>query len=130
MLKANELDLFRSQLLLLQSRIQVDVDHLSDGALDAGGGDSKSPTHMAELGTETYEQEFSLRMMENEQEVIEEIRAALHRIEEGSFGVCQLCVEDGRPPSKCVIPKVRLKYIPYCRNCVDCERKKERQFVR
>ncbi|RLS54510.1 MAG: TraR/DksA family transcriptional regulator [Planctomycetota bacterium] len=129
MLKANELDLFRSQLMLLQARIQGDVDHLSDGALDTGG-DSKSPTHMAELGTETYEQEFSLRMMENEQDVLDEIRAALHRIDEGIYGVCQSCVDDGRPPSKCSIPKVRLKYIPYARNCVDCERKKEGHFVR
>lgn len=130
MLKQSDLELFRSQLILLQSRIQGDVDHLSHGALDEGAGDSKSPTHMAELGTETYEQEFTLRMMENEQDVLDEIRAALTRIDEGTFGVCHSCKEDGRPPSKCWIPKVRLKYIPYARNCVECERHKEGSFVR
>lgn len=130
MLKPSDLELFRSQLMLLQSRIQGDVDHLSHGALDEGNGDSKSPTHMAELGTETYEQEFSLRMMENEQDVLDEIRAALNRIDEGTYGVCQSCKEDGRPPSKCWIPKVRLKYIPYARNCVECERHKEGSFAR
>lgn len=130
MLKQNEMELFRSQLLLLQSRIQGDVDHLSNGALDSAGGDSKSPTHMAELGTETYEQEFSIRMMETDQDVLDEIRAALNRIEEGTFGQCQNCVEEGRPSSKAWIPKMRLKYLPYARNCVECERQREGQYVR
>ncbi len=130
MLKQNEMEVFRSQLMLLQSRIQGDVDHLSNGALDSGGGDSKSPTHMAELGTETYEQEFSIRMMENDQDVLDEIRAALIRIEEGTFGMCQSCVEEGRPATKAWIPKMRLKYLPYARNCIECERQRERQYVR
>lgn len=130
MLKPSDMESFRSQLLLLQSRIQGDVDHLSNGALDSGGGDSKSPTHMAELGTETYEQEFSIRMMENDQDVLDEIRAALVRIEDGTFGICLTCVEEGRPTSKSWIPKVRLKYLPYARNCIECERKRERHCVR
>ena len=85
---------------------------------------------MAELGTETYEQEFSIRMMESDQEVLDEIRAALIRIEEGTFGLCQSCQEEGRPPSKSWIPKVRLKYLPYARNCIECERQREGQYVR
>ena len=65
-----------------------------------------------------------------EQDVLDEIRAALTRIDEGTFGMCHSCKEDGRPPSKCWIPKVRLKYIPYARNCVECERHKEGSFAR
>lgn len=124
MIKANELEQFRSLLLTLQARLRGDVQDLTREALD-NGTDSKTPTHMAELGTETYEQEFSLRMMESEQDILDEVQQALHRIEKGTYGLCQRCVEAGKPPGKSTIPKLRLKVIPYARNCVECERKRE-----
>ncbi|AMV17463.1 TraR/DksA family transcriptional regulator [Planctomyces sp. SH-PL14] len=124
MIKANELEQFRSLLLTLQARLRGDVQDLTREALD-NGQDSKTPTHMAELGTETYEQEFSLRMMESEQDILDEVQQALHRIEKGTYGLCQRCVEAGKPPGKSTIPKLRLKVIPYARNCVECERKRE-----
>ena len=75
---------------------------------------------MAELGTETYEQDFSLRVMEGDQDVLREIKAAFIRIENGTFGQCEGCVEQGKPASRCMIPKARLKVIPYARHCVAC----------
>lgn len=127
MLKKTELDEFKHLLLTLRARIRGDVQHMQDEALDRpdNGGESKSPTHLAELGTETYEQDFALRQVENEQEVLNEIEEALHRVEDGSFGVCIGCQELGRTPAKSVIPKARLRVIPYARNCVECERKRE-----
>ncbi len=127
MLKTKDLEQFRELLLSLQVRLQGDVQTLSVSALGSSS-DSKSPTHMAELGTETYEQDFSLRIMESDQEVLKEIRDALKRIDNGEFGLCEGCVELGRPPSKCWIPKTRLKHIPYARNCVSCAESLERQF--
>jgi RNA polymerase-binding transcription factor DksA len=127
MYKKKELDEFRSILLSLRARLQGDVDQLTDGALDkgVGGGDSKSPTHIAELGTEAYEQEFALSLVENEREVLQEITAALKRVDDGTFGLCEGCVGEGRPPSKSMIPKARLRAIPYARFCVNCARKRE-----
>ena len=127
MLKKSELAEFKKTLLALQSRVRGDVQRLTHEALDRndGGGDSKSPTHIAELGTQTYEQDFSLRVVESDQEVLDEIRAALQRIEVGTFGACEQCLEEGKSPSKALIPKTRLKAIPYARNCVACERKRE-----
>jgi len=125
MLKKNELDEFQRMLLVLRARIRGDVQHLTDEALSGEGSDSKSPTHLAELGTDTYEQDFSLRRMENEQEVLDEINESLQRIENGTYGLCESCTEEGRPASKSAIPKARLKVIPYARNCVECERKRE-----
>ena len=125
MLKQNEMETFRSQLLLLQSRIQGDVDHLSNGALDSGGGDSKSPTHMAELGSDTFEQDFSLSLAATEQETLTEISAALQRIKDGTFGLCEICTKDGKSPTQSTIKKSRLRAIPYARTCVDCARKRE-----
>jgi len=127
MLKKSELTEFKSALLILQARIRGDVQQLTREALDRndGGGDSKSPTHIAELGTQTFEQDFSLRVAESDQDVLAEIDAALRRIEAGTFGSCVACLEEGKPPSKSLIPKARLKAIPYAKNCVECERKRE-----
>ena len=127
MLKKPELDEFKQLLLALRARIRGDVQHMQDEALDRpdNGGDSKSPTHLAELGTETYEQDFALRRVENEQEVLNEIDEALRRVDDGSYGVCLGCQEDGKSPTKSLIPRARLRVIPYARNCVECERKRE-----
>ena len=127
MLKKTELDEFRNLLQTLRARVRGDVLHLTADALDRNenGSESKSPTHLAELGTETYEQEFTLRRVENEQEVLEEIEEAFERINDETFGVCIGCRDAGRPPAKSMIPKTRLRELPDARNCVECERKRE-----
>lgn len=127
MMKPKDLEQFRELLIALQTRLRGDIHTLSAGALGSGN-DSKSPTHMAELGTETYEQDFSLRIMESDQEVLKEIQDALRRIDNGTYGLCEGCVDMGRPPSKCWIPKTRLKHIPQARHCVSCAESLERQF--
>jgi DnaK suppressor protein len=125
MFNKKELSQFKQILLSLRARVRGDVEHLKDGALDRSGdgGDSKTPTHIAELGTEAYEQDFSLRVVENDQGVLEEIDIALSRVADGTYGLCSGCEEEGRAPSKSMIPKLRLRAIPYTRNCVNCERK-------
>lgn len=127
MLKTPELVQFRQLLLALRARIQGDVAALTDVALEQShsSGDSKSPTHIAELGSQAYEQEFSLRVVDKDQQMLGEILAALKRIEDGTFGLCQGCLEQGRPSTKALIPKARLRAIPFARNCVECERKRE-----
>jgi DnaK suppressor protein len=127
MLKKSELAEFKQLLLALEARLRGDVAQLTDEALDRGdrGGDSKSPTHIAELGTQNFEQDFALSLVANEQEVLHEIRVALKRIPAKTFGLCELCLEEGRPPSRAGIPKTRLRAIPYARHCVACERKRE-----
>ena len=133
MLKKNELTEYRTLLLSLQTRLRGDVQHLADGALHRadGDGDSKSPTHIAELGTDNYEQDFSLRFVENEQEILDEISLALKKIDTGTYGLCEKCLEQGKPPAKSVIIKERLKAIPYVRTCVHCaEQQRTRKWRR
>ena len=127
MLKKKELEEFRQHLLGLKARLQGDVEDLTDGALEnaSASGDSKSPTHIAELGTEAFEQEFALSLIASEREVLEEIDDALKRIEEGTYGLCEGCRAEGKSPSRSIIPKTRLRAIPSARNCVNCERKRE-----
>lgn len=128
-MKKTETGEFKSLLEEMQVRLRGDVSQLTKEALGTdrhdGGGESKSPTHMAELGSDTFEQDFALSLVANEQETLTEISAALQRIKDGSFGLCEICVKEGRTPAQAAIPKARLRAIPYARNCVECERKKE-----
>lgn len=130
-MKKPELDEFRLLLTSIRAQLRGDVDQLRNEALgtdrEDGHSESKSPTHMAELGSEAFEQDFALTLVENEEKTLEEIGVALVKIEDGRFGQCEMCLEAGRSPTQALIPKQRLKAIPYARNCVECERKRERQ---
>jgi RNA polymerase-binding protein DksA len=117
-----EMDTYRQLLNNLRQRHNRDVSHLADEALrrqdgQASGNLSNMPIHMADLGSDSFEQEFTLSLLENEEQLLEEVNAALDRIDRGVFGRCEEC---GGP-----IPKVRLNAVPYTRYCVDCARKLE-----
>src|SRR6266403_5000286 len=114
-----DLQAFQQQLNALRSRHNGDVTHLADEALRRTGGGaagnlSNMPIHMADLGTDNFEQEFTLSLMQTEEQLIGEISAALDRIKQGSFGLCEECQES--------IPKARLQAVPYARHCVACAR--------
>jgi DnaK suppressor protein len=117
-----DLQAFQQQLTVLRDRHNGDVSHLADEALRRTGGGasgnlSNMPIHMADLGTDNFEQEFTLSLMQNEEQLLGEIGAALERIKQGSFGQCEEC--EG------AIPKARLQAVPYARHCVECARKLE-----
>jgi DnaK suppressor protein len=120
--KNDELVSFREVLQDLRSRLRGDLDQMTDEALrrdNAGGTGNLSnvPLHMADLGTDNYDQEFTLGLIENEQGTLELVVEALGRMEKGKFGQC---VECGEP-----ISKPRLQAIPYARHCIACARKLE-----
>jgi RNA polymerase-binding transcription factor DksA len=119
-----ELEAYRQSLLTLRSRVTGDVSHLSDEALrqnqkEASGNLSSMPIHMADIGSDNFEQEFTLNLLANEETVLAEIAGALERIDDGSFGRCEEC--------QAPIPKTRLKELPYTRYCVQCARKLEQR---
>jgi RNA polymerase-binding protein DksA len=108
------------RLQALMRRVELDRSQLRDEALqgtggEASGGLSDLPLHPADLGSDAYEEELTLGLLENEEQLIEEIGAALSRIEQGEYGRC----EDCRRP----IPERRLRALPYARHCVACARK-------
>jgi RNA polymerase-binding transcription factor DksA len=108
---------YRQLLLEYADRLRRDASSVASQALGQRGGstDDKSstvPLEMAELGTETYLQELSATLLEKEEFLVNEVRAALQRIENGSFGQCERC---GQP-----IVKARLDAIPFTRFCAAC----------
>jgi RNA polymerase-binding transcription factor DksA len=115
-----DLQSYRQQLLDLRKRLRGDVSHLTSEALRKTGGEasgslSNTPIHMADLGTDNFEQEFTLGLIQNEEQALDEIAGALDRLDQGAFGRCEECQKD--------IPRARLQAIPYTRHCVECARK-------
>ncbi len=120
----SEVEAYRESLLALRNRHNGDISHLTDEALRRTGGGaagnlSNMPIHMADLGTDNFEQEFTLSLLQNEEQLLEEISAALERVSQGSYGKCEECEQE--------IPKARLQAVPYTRYCVECARKQERK---
>jgi RNA polymerase-binding transcription factor DksA len=117
-----ELEGHRQRLFVLGNRLKGADSALAQSALrqaggDASGGLSNAPLHMADLGTDNYEQEVSSSLLENERQIEGQVAAALDRIEKGTFGRCERCGKE--------IGQGRLEALPYARFCVDCARAAE-----
>jgi RNA polymerase-binding transcription factor DksA len=115
-----DLENYQEMLLTLRRRLNGDVSSLAGEVMHTGGGEasgslSNAPLHMADLGTDAFEQEFALGLLQNQERALEEIAEALERVRQGTFGRCEEC---GGP-----IPKARLQALPYARHCVECARK-------
>jgi DnaK suppressor protein len=114
-LAAATIEHFKQLLLEKRREILKNVNEIEDEALkksrlDASGDLSSMPIHMADLGTDNYEQEFVLGLMDSERKLLHEIDDALQRIEDGTYGVCE---GTGKP-----IRKARLEAQPWARYCV------------
>jgi DnaK suppressor protein len=121
-LNAADVKLYKERLLALRARLRGDVNKMADAALkksrsEANGDLSSMPIHMADIGSDNFEQEFTLSLMENDGVALEKIETSLERIEEGSYGRCEEC--------DVKIPKSRLNAIPYATLCVKCASKQE-----
>jgi DnaK suppressor protein len=106
----------RNNLLALRARLMGDVNQMADAALKDANA-VRMPSEMADVGTDAYEQELTLDLLGNEKEVLEQIDAALARIEDGSYGRCEACGKG--------IAKARLDAIPYAALCVKCASQQE-----
>jgi RNA polymerase-binding protein DksA len=118
-----ELAAYKERLLALRARLRGDVDKMADAALkksrsEANGDLSSMPIHMADIGSDNFEQEFTLSLMESDGGTLASIEASLERIEEGTYGLCEECGVK--------IPKSRLNAIPYATLCVRCAEQQER----
>jgi len=118
-LSEKEIAGFKAMLLQRRREIHQNV-HVIEGEtlrksrLDASGDLSSMPIHMADLGTDNFQQEFSLGLMDSERRLITEIDDALHRIEAGTYGICE---GTGKP-----IAKARLEAQPWARYSVEYAR--------
>ena len=125
-LAAADLAHFKQTLLEKRKDILRNVNEFEDEALkksrlDASGDLSSMPIHMADLGTDNYEQEYALGLMDSERKLLREIDDALGRIEKKTYGIC---TGTDKP-----IPKARLEAQPWARYCVEYARMLEEGLV-
>jgi len=126
-LTVEEIENFTQLLLEKRREILGDVGHMQNEALDNNRQDSTGdlsnmPIHMADIGTDNYEQEFTLGLLESERKLLREIDHALVKIQEGTYGYCE---GTGK-----LIGRGRLEAKPEARYCVEYARMIEQGLVR
>ncbi|MBL7215474.1 MAG: hypothetical protein ISS71_07325 [Phycisphaerae bacterium] len=88
-LTQKELAYYRQLLMEKMQEILSDVCQMEESLFQGGGELSTMPVHLADIGTDSYEQEFSLGLMAEERKTLIEIQQALARIQNGTFGFCE-----------------------------------------
>jgi DnaK suppressor protein len=125
-MKKADMQTFKERLLALRARLRGDMNQMADAALkksraEANGDLSTMPIHMADLGSDNFEQEFALGLLDSEVKLLGEIDGALGRIEEGKYGICE--------GTGTQIGKARLEAKPWARYCVDYAQKLEQGLI-
>jgi RNA polymerase-binding transcription factor DksA len=116
-MKKSEMKLYKQKLLFLRGRLRGDMSAMADAALnktrsESNGDLSSMPIHPADIGSDNFDQEFTLSLIENDEQALGQIESALARITAGAYGVCVEC--------EARIPKARLDAIPHTPVCVKC----------
>lgn len=113
---------FRGRLLEERRRVVDAIDNIHTENPGSLGDETDEPTfqdnHLGDLATATFDREMASSLEENSTHVLVEIDAALARIDEGTYGICQRC---GNP-----IGRERLEALPWATLCIDDKRKQER----
>jgi RNA polymerase-binding transcription factor len=117
-----ELEVFRDQLLAKRREIVGDMSSMEREALRSSSGSNLSnlPLHMADMGTDNYEQEFTLGLMEKDRKLLRDLNDGLAKIQNGTFGICE---GTGKP-----ITRARLEAQPWARYSIEYARRLERHL--
>jgi len=107
---------FKRSLLRLKMEITGDIQDLESDAFLTDGMKA-SVDNPADIGSDSFAQEFSLELLARDEETLGEIVDALERIDRGAFGECETCDN--------MIGKTRLRAVPWARNCIECQRSVE-----
>ncbi|MFL3026161.1 MAG: TraR/DksA family transcriptional regulator [Candidatus Neomarinimicrobiota bacterium] len=118
-----KLEKFKKAITEKMGAVSEDIETIKDGigtASNKQGGvtpDSIFSVHMADAGTDSHEQEKSFMLMNRESDYFKNLKVALERIQEGSFGVCKICDD--------LIPEERMMEVPNATKCVKCKEKEK-----
>ena len=118
---------FRISIKKRMKEIAEDMGDIHDGILD-NGNDSEGSSqesvfsvHMADAGTDSFEQEKNYILMGRESDYYKNLEVALYRIDDGIFGICKICEE--------LIPEERMLEVPNATKCVGCKEKEKLGLV-
>ena len=113
-LTTQEIDELRTRLESERGELADQLTTIEDQAFAATqsdiSGDVGVDDESADAGTATFEREKELSIEQNVRDLIQKIDRALKRIEDGTYGICEVC---GKP-----IEKARIKALPYVDLCI------------
>ena len=118
---------FRISIEKRMEEIAEDMGDIHDGILDNGNNseglsqESVFSVHMADAGTDSFEQEKNYILMGRESDYYKILEIALDRIDDGIFGICKICSE--------LIPEERMLEVPNATKCVGCKEKEKLGLV-
>ena len=104
-----DLEYFKNLLLRKREEVLEEMRALEDisrnkEAQGASEDRSTYSLHMADHGTDAMEREKNLLLAQRGGDYLDEIDAALQRIEDGTYGICRVTGKE--------IPKARLEAVP------------------
>jgi DnaK suppressor protein len=113
MLSESQLEFFKKLLNEKLEELLSEVNKTVSGMSD----DMENIPDPSDRATLESDRSFTLRIRDRERKLIGKIKDALERIEQGTYGVCELCEED--------ISEGRLKARPVTTLCIECKKKQE-----
>lgn len=112
-MKQKDIDYFKE---LLTNRLNELLEQADDTVAGMTNEDDSFPDPTDRAAHES-DRNFTLRIRDREHKLIKKIKAALDRIEDGTFGLCEICEEE--------ISLERLKARPVTTRCIKCKTKEE-----
>ena len=110
----------RVQLEQELARLEADLAELDTGERDSlteATGENAYRDHMADQGSATFAREMDMTFEENERGELEDVRAAIKRLDVGTYGQCERCGS--------AIPVQRLEAVPAANMCIQCKEAEE-----
>ena len=121
-MSAIDTDKFKQALLDERERVKHAIEYLHEenpgSIIDETGEETTFDNHLGDTATVTYDRELDYTLEENSEQVLADIEAALKKIENGTYGMCERCDKQ--------ISVERLEAMPWARLCIDDQRLQER----
>lgn len=119
-----ELAIFKKLLTDLRKKLvgdiqQIEGETLNTNQKDASGDLSGYSFHMADAATDSFDRELNIGLASSEQQLLNDVDAALGKIEEGTYGICE--------KYGIAITKKRLLATPYVRYCLQAQEEEEKE---
>ncbi len=119
-LKPDEIEKFKNKLEHLKNQITRSIQDAKEGVKEFEESKGYSQ-HQADEGTDDFDKTISLEVSNKELTILKQIDRALEKIQEGTYGICDL--------SRKEIPRARLEAIPYATMTVDAQDKFEKGIL-
>jgi DnaK suppressor protein len=109
-----ELDKYKAMLEAKQAELSRGLRHRDEIVIE------KTPDALDEVQL-AGERELAIRNLDREASLLRNVRAALFRVNDGSFGICMHCEEEIKPK--------RLEALPWAAFCIRCQEAADRHEI-